>query len=161
MQELQHPPKVLPAARFQQELEALPEPQQSSQLRPPKQRSEADDLAQSVLSRSHVLIINRPALQVDGPDAVNPVLHAGWHVDPLGSIGLHVPINPLRGEAVILQPFGMQVPELSIPSTHKVGSERVNPLSLQIGTHRSPDRSNVVQLPLDPCCGGLLASQDR
>jgi hypothetical protein len=53
----------------------------------------------------HVAAVSVSALHDDVPDTVYPVLHMGWHVDPLARELVQFPASPFVGGAEALQGF--------------------------------------------------------
>ena len=57
----------------------------------------------------HVAAVSVSALHDDVPDTVYPVLHMGWHVDPLARELVQFPASPFVGGAEALQGFAEHV----------------------------------------------------
>ena len=59
---------------------------------------------------------NDPAEQLELPEAVYPLSHAGWHVAPEAKFAAHVPTPPWVGAADALHASGKQVASCNVPS---------------------------------------------
>ena len=93
------------------------------------------------------------------PDASNPELHSGWHVDPGASLSVQSPTAPFAGAA---DASHRHVAGTKFPSAEHVdGPETVCVPSAHVGWHVDPAASSDVQSPTAPFAGGADASHVR
>jgi hypothetical protein len=64
----------------------------------------------------HVAAVSFPAWQLDRPDAVNPMLQVGWHVDPDVRLDVQVPAAPFEGGVDASHGSGLHVAAVNSPA---------------------------------------------
>ena len=105
----------------------------------------------------HVAAVSVPRLHEDVPDTVYPLLHVGWHVDPLAIELVQSPAPPFVGAADASQGFAEHVAAVSVPALHEDVPDTVYP-ALQVGWHVDPLAIELVQSPKAPFVGAADAS---
>ena len=105
----------------------------------------------------HVAAVSVPRLHEDVPDTVYPLLHVGWHVDPLAIELVQSPKAPFVGAAYASQGFAEHVAAVSVPALHEDVPDTVYP-ALHVGWHDEPIPRELVQPPTPPFDGGAEAS---
>ena len=73
----------------------------------------------------HVAAVSVPALHELVPDRVYPVVHVGWHVDPLARVLVQSPTLPFAGAVDASHGFGEHVAAVSVPALHELVPDTV------------------------------------
>jgi hypothetical protein len=108
-------------------------------------------------SPTHVAEVNCPSLQELNPDTVNPLLHIGWHVDPLEIEFAQLPTPPSSG-AKDAEQFVEQVAAVKMPNElQELDPVGVKP-TLHVGVQVEPRDIASVQFPKAPFTGVTDAS---
>jgi len=108
-------------------------------------------------SGRHSAAVRLPSKQLDTPDAVYPVLHSGWHDDPLDRVEAQSPTRPFDGATDASHESGRHWAAVRSPAKQLEGPDTVWPL-LHSGWHEEPLNRVEVQLPSRPLDGALDAS---